>query len=120
MEGDPEGTPPWAEGAYQPGDIRLAEYGGAAQPWKCRQGHNTWERLQPGVKFLVLHPGVGPVLVKLLFQGFHPAVDRAVVGVSDTFRHVYTTFVSISAAAVGIVSGLAATGINQVYKQNKK
>ena len=34
---------PWAEGAYQPGDIRLAEYGGAAQPWKCRQGHNTWE-----------------------------------------------------------------------------
>ncbi len=26
----------------------------------------------------------------------------------------------LTAAAVGIVSGLAATGINQVYKQNKK
>lgn len=34
---------PWAEGAYQLGDIRLAEYGGAVQPWKCRQDHDTAE-----------------------------------------------------------------------------
>lgn len=31
----------WTEGAYQVGDIRLAWYGGAHQPWKCRQEHDT-------------------------------------------------------------------------------
>ena len=31
----------WTEGAYQVGDIRLAWYGGAHQPWKCRQAHDT-------------------------------------------------------------------------------
>lgn len=31
----------WTEGTYQVGDIRLAWYGGAHQPWKCRQAHNT-------------------------------------------------------------------------------
>lgn len=31
----------WTEGTYQVGDIRLAWYGGAHQPWKCRQAHDT-------------------------------------------------------------------------------
>ena len=31
----------WSEGSYQVGDIRLAWYGGAHQPWKCRQAHDT-------------------------------------------------------------------------------
>ena len=31
----------WTEGAYQVGDIRLAWYSGAHQPWKCRQEHDT-------------------------------------------------------------------------------
>lgn len=31
----------WTEGAYQVGDIRLAWYSGAHQPWKCRQAHDT-------------------------------------------------------------------------------
>lgn len=31
----------WTEGAYQVGDIRLAWYRGAHQPWKCRQEHDT-------------------------------------------------------------------------------
>ena len=31
----------WSEGSYQVGDIRLAWYGGAHQPWKCRQEHDT-------------------------------------------------------------------------------
>lgn len=31
----------WTEGSYQVGDIRLAWYGGAHQPWKCRQEHDT-------------------------------------------------------------------------------
>lgn len=33
----------WAPGAYRAGDIRLAEYEGSVQPWRCRQGHNTLE-----------------------------------------------------------------------------
>ena len=31
----------WSEGSYQVGDIRLAFYEGAHQPWKCRQEHDT-------------------------------------------------------------------------------
>ena len=31
----------WSEGSYSVGDIRLAWYEGAHQPWKCRQAHDT-------------------------------------------------------------------------------
>lgn len=31
----------WTEGVYSVGDIRLAWYEGAHQPWKCRQEHDT-------------------------------------------------------------------------------
>ena len=31
----------WSEGSYSVGDIRLAWYEGAHQPWKCRQEHDT-------------------------------------------------------------------------------
>lgn len=31
----------WTEGVYSVGDIRLAWYEGAHQPWKCRQAHDT-------------------------------------------------------------------------------
>ena len=31
----------WTEGVYSVGDIRLAWYSGAHQPWKCRQAHDT-------------------------------------------------------------------------------
>lgn len=33
--------PEWELGAYQVGDIRLAQYGDTHQPWKCRQIHDT-------------------------------------------------------------------------------
>lgn len=42
----------WAPGAYRAGDIRLAEYEGSVQPWRCRQDHDTavCPEIRPGGK----------------------------------------------------------------------